>query len=62
MASTSSALLRTASTFASSFDLFFSMLPLHTNVYLFATDSIFVPSMYCTFSETRPSPFNSSTT
>lgn len=26
-------------------------------VYLFATDSIFVPSMYCTFKDTRPSPF-----
>ena len=62
MARTSSALLRTAFTFASSFDLFFSTLPFHTNVYLFATDSIFVPSMYCTFRDTSPSPFSNSTT
>ena len=59
---TDSAVLSTASTFASSLALLFSTLPFHTKVYLLATDSIFVPSMYCTFSDTSPSAFRSSTT
>ena len=56
-ARTDSAAFSNASTLASSFALFFSILPFQTKVYLFATDSIFVPSMYWTFSDTTPSSF-----
>ena len=47
--------LSNASVLALSFESCFSTEPLHTNVYLLATDSIFVPSIYCTFNDTKPS-------
>lgn len=33
--------------------IIFSTDPRQTKVYLFATDSTFVPSMYCTFNDTN---------
>lgn len=57
-----SSVLNTAYTFTSSRSLFFSTLPFHAKVFLLATDTIFVPSMYRTFSDTSPYAFRISTT
>ena len=48
--------------FFSSFALFRSTVLRHTNVYLLATDSTFVPSMYCTSRLSTPSSTKCSTT
>ena len=51
----------TASVFSLRRASYFSTLPRHTNEYLFAADSIFVPSIYCTCNDTKPSLCSSST-
>ena len=54
--------LSKASVFALSVASYFSTEPRHTNVCLLATDSILVPSIYCTFNDTKPSSWSSLTT
>ena len=61
-ARTASASFRIPSTLAISLALFFSTDPFQTKVYLFATDSIFVPSIYCTSKDMSPSSWSNSTT
>lgn len=58
---TDSDFLRTASTLAFRWALFFSTAPFQTNVYLFADDSIFVQSMYWAFRNASPSSLSSRT-
>ena len=48
--------------FSSNLTLFFSVVFFHTKVYLLATDSIFVPSIYCTSRLTCPSSTSTLTT